>query len=70
MRGPACERREQLGGGGSGSGSGSGPGPGPGGAVFGGGGGGVVLKFFRFLSNSGHFGAIWNNFGTYLTGCF
>ena len=45
MRGPACERREQLG-------------------VWG------ALKIFRFWSNSGHFGAIWNNFGTYLTGCF
>ena len=46
MRGPACERREQLG-------------------VW-----GRCLKIFRFCSNSGHFGAFWNNFGTYLTGCF
>ena len=29
-----------------------------------------ALKISRFWSNSGHFGAIWNNFGTYLTGCF
>ena len=53
MRGPACERREQLGGLGALSGAGGG-----------------ALKIFRFWSNSGHFGAIWNNFGTYLTGCF